>query len=116
MHAGAGAKIYPQLIPAKDRPQYAQAPCALMTLLVLRVSFGARDLPWRMSLCLVLTLPVSAVAADSWAGAGYRHCPAAQRPAHDRGAGTAPRTQLESTVVEQLLVDSLDKAYGKQGN
>ncbi|XP_065549760.1 ubiquitin carboxyl-terminal hydrolase 36-like isoform X2 [Lathamus discolor] len=56
----------------------------------------------------------AAVAADSQAGAGHRHCPAAQRPGHDRGAGTAPMTQLESTVVEQLLVDSLDKAYGKQ--
>ncbi|XP_061232900.1 ubiquitin carboxyl-terminal hydrolase 36 [Neopsephotus bourkii] len=56
----------------------------------------------------------AAVAAESQAGAGYRHYPAAQRPAHDRGAGTAPTTQLESTVVEQLLVDSLDKAYGKQ--
>ncbi|XP_057274614.1 ubiquitin carboxyl-terminal hydrolase 36-like [Pezoporus wallicus] len=67
-----------------------------------------------MSLCLVLTLPVSAVAADTRAGAGHRHCPAAQRPARDGGAGTAPTTQLESAVVEQLLVDSLDKAYGKQ--
>ncbi|KAM4672937.1 ubiquitin carboxyl-terminal hydrolase 36 [Amazona ochrocephala] len=56
----------------------------------------------------------AAAAADSQAGAGSRHCPAAQRPAHDHGAGTAPTTQLESTVVEQLLVDSLDKAYGKQ--
>ncbi|XP_065550122.1 ubiquitin carboxyl-terminal hydrolase 36-like [Lathamus discolor] len=110
----AGVKIYPQLLPAQDRPQYAQVPCTLMTLLVLTVSFGARDLPWTMSLCLVLTLPVSTVAADSQAGAGHRHCPAAQRPAHGRGAGTAPMTQLESTVVEQLLVDSLDKAYGKQ--
>ncbi|XP_065550116.1 ubiquitin carboxyl-terminal hydrolase 36-like [Lathamus discolor] len=114
MTLAAGVKIYPQLLPAQDRPQYAQVPCTLMTLLVLTVSFGARDLPWTMSLCLVLTLPVSTVAADSQAGAGHRHCPAAQRPAHGRGAGTAPMTQLESTVVEQLLVDSLDKAYGKQ--
>ncbi|XP_033923670.1 ubiquitin carboxyl-terminal hydrolase 36 [Melopsittacus undulatus] len=51
------------------------------------------------------------LAADT--GAGHSHCPA-QRPAHDRGAGKAPTTQLEPTVVEQLLVDSLDKAYGKQ--
>lgn len=47
----AGIKIFPQLFPAQDRPQYAQAPCALMTLLVLTVSSGAQDLPWRMSLC-----------------------------------------------------------------
>ncbi|XP_057265639.1 ubiquitin carboxyl-terminal hydrolase 36-like [Pezoporus wallicus] len=56
----------------------------------------------------------AAVAADSQAGAGHRHCLAAQRPVCDDGAGAAPTTQLESAVVEQLLVDSLDKAYGKQ--
>ncbi|XP_030361803.1 ubiquitin carboxyl-terminal hydrolase 36-like isoform X2 [Strigops habroptila] len=56
----------------------------------------------------------AAVAADSQAGDGYRRCPATRRPAPDRGAGTAPTSQPESTVVQQLLVDSLDKAYGKQ--
>ncbi|XP_033924335.1 ubiquitin carboxyl-terminal hydrolase 36 [Melopsittacus undulatus] len=36
--------------------------------------------------------------ADSQAGAGHSQCPAAQRPARDRGTGTAPTTQLEPTT------------------
>ncbi|XP_075031985.1 ubiquitin carboxyl-terminal hydrolase 36-like [Calonectris borealis] len=58
--------------------------------------------------------PVAACAWDSQAGDGYRRCPAAPSPEPGRGTGTAPRNQ-EYGVMEELLKNSLDKAYGKQG-
>jgi len=69
-------------------------------------------------LCLPLTPPVPAAAAWAWdsqAGEGHRRCPAAPSPEPSRGAGTARGSQ-ESSVVEELLRNSLDKAYGKEGN
>lgn len=65
--------------------------------------------PRRSSLWLVLTLLVSTV--SSQAGHGHRHCPAVPSPEPSCRTGTAP-----ASVVEELLRDSLDKAYGKQGN
>ncbi|XP_068269291.1 ubiquitin carboxyl-terminal hydrolase 36 isoform X2 [Nyctibius grandis] len=58
--------------------------------------------------------PAAACAWDSQAGGGHRRCPAAPSPERGRGAGTAPRNQEEPSVVEELLRNSLDKAYGKQ--
>ncbi|XP_052663530.1 ubiquitin carboxyl-terminal hydrolase 36 [Harpia harpyja] len=60
------------------------------------------------------SLPVSAVAASSQAGEEYRHCLAALSPETGHGTGIAPGSQKESSVVEELLGNSLDKAYGKQ--
>ncbi|KAM6376793.1 ubiquitin carboxyl-terminal hydrolase 36 isoform 2-T2 [Pluvialis apricaria] len=57
--------------------------------------------------------PVAACACDSQAGEGCRCCPAAPSPEPGRGPGTAPRNQESSSVVEELLRNSLDKAYGK---
>lgn len=68
--------------------------------------------PW-----LIFTLPLSAVAAhpsDSQAG-DERPALAALSPVASSWAGTAPEGQ-ESSVVAKLLQNSLDKAYGKQGN
>ncbi|XP_075025383.1 ubiquitin carboxyl-terminal hydrolase 36 isoform X3 [Calonectris borealis] len=58
--------------------------------------------------------PVAACAWDSQAGDGYRRSLAAPSPEPSPGAGTAPGSQEESSVVEELLRNSLDKAYGKQ--
>ncbi|XP_075374929.1 ubiquitin carboxyl-terminal hydrolase 36 [Mycteria americana] len=58
--------------------------------------------------------PVAACAWDSQAGDGYRRCPAALSPQPGHGAGAAPGSREESSVVEELLRNSLDKAYGKQ--
>ncbi|XP_075575743.1 ubiquitin carboxyl-terminal hydrolase 36 [Pelecanus crispus] len=58
--------------------------------------------------------PVAVCAWDSQAGDTYRRCPAALSPKPGRRAGTAPGSQEESSVVEELLRNSLDKAYGKQ--
>ncbi|KAM6344665.1 ubiquitin carboxyl-terminal hydrolase 36 isoform 3-T4 [Alca torda] len=60
--------------------------------------------------------PVAVCAWDNQAGDGYRPCLTTPSPEPSRGAGTAPRSQEESSVVEELLRNSLDKAYGKQGN
>ncbi|XP_075297292.1 ubiquitin carboxyl-terminal hydrolase 36 [Opisthocomus hoazin] len=57
--------------------------------------------------------PAAAWAWDSQAGEGHRRCPAAPSPEPSRGAGTARGSQ-ESSVVEELLRNSLDKAYGKE--
>lgn len=68
--------------------------------------------PW-----FILTLPVSAVAAspsDNQTG-DERPPLAALSPVASSWAGTAPEGQ-ESSVVSKLLQNSLDKAYGKQGN
>ncbi|XP_051491017.1 ubiquitin carboxyl-terminal hydrolase 36 isoform X2 [Apus apus] len=54
--------------------------------------------------------PAAVYAWDNWAGDGYRNCLAAP----GCGAGTTPRNQKEPNVVEELLRNSLDKAYGKQ--
>ncbi|XP_074900225.1 ubiquitin carboxyl-terminal hydrolase 36 isoform X4 [Buteo buteo] len=54
------------------------------------------------------------VAASSQAGDGYRCCLAAPSPETCHGIGIAPGSQKESSVVEELLGHSLDKAYGKQ--
>ncbi|XP_009879603.1 PREDICTED: ubiquitin carboxyl-terminal hydrolase 36, partial [Charadrius vociferus] len=58
--------------------------------------------------------PVAASAWDSQAGDGHRRCLPAPSPERGRGPGTAPRSQESSSVVEELLRNSLDKAYGKQ--
>ncbi|KAM6049952.1 ubiquitin carboxyl-terminal hydrolase 36 [Theristicus caerulescens] len=58
--------------------------------------------------------PVAACAWDNQAGDWDRRCPAAPGPEPGCGAGTAPGSQEESSVVEELLRNSLDKAYGKQ--
>ncbi|KAM9281003.1 ubiquitin carboxyl-terminal hydrolase 36 [Morus bassanus] len=58
--------------------------------------------------------PVAVCAWDSQAGDEYRRCPAALSPEPSQGAGTASGSQEESSVVEELLRNSLDKAYGKQ--
>ncbi|NXQ99227.1 UBP36 hydrolase, partial [Sagittarius serpentarius] len=66
---------------------------------------------------LPLPLPVSAVAAGSWdsqAGNRCRRCLAAPSPEPSCEAGMAPGSQTGSSVVEELLKNSLDKAYGKQ--
>ena len=71
------------------------------------------------SLWLVITPPVFAVPActkDSQAANGCRYYPAALSPEPSYGAGTAPRSQEEFGVVKELLRNSLDKAYGKEGN
>ncbi|NXG39110.1 UBP42 hydrolase, partial [Dromaius novaehollandiae] len=55
--------------------------------------------------------PVSAVATCGWdsqAKDGYKHCSTALSPEPGHGS------QEESNVVEELLRNSLDKAYGKQ--
>ncbi|KAM9371462.1 ubiquitin carboxyl-terminal hydrolase 36 [Phaethornis superciliosus] len=52
---------------------------------------------------------VAVCAWDRWAQDRGRHS-----PEHGCGAGTAPRNQEEPNVVEELLRNSLDKAYGKQ--
>uniref|UniRef100_A0A663EJG4 ubiquitinyl hydrolase 1 n=1 Tax=Aquila chrysaetos chrysaetos TaxID=223781 RepID=A0A663EJG4_AQUCH len=54
------------------------------------------------------------VAASSQAGDEYRRCLAAPSPETGHGTGIAPESQKESSVVEELLGNSLDKAYGKQ--
>ncbi|XP_010566384.1 PREDICTED: ubiquitin carboxyl-terminal hydrolase 36 [Haliaeetus leucocephalus] len=54
------------------------------------------------------------VAASSQAGEEYRHCLAPLSPETGHGTGIAPGSQKESNVVEELLGNSLDKAYGKQ--
>ncbi|NXS66687.1 UBP42 hydrolase, partial [Pandion haliaetus] len=51
---------------------------------------------------------------DSQAGDEYRRRLAAPSPETGCGAGIAPGSQKESSVVEELLGNSLDKAYGKQ--
>ncbi|KAM6111101.1 ubiquitin carboxyl-terminal hydrolase 36 [Pterocles gutturalis] len=54
-------------------------------------------------------------AADSTPAAACTwDSPAALSPEPGRGAGTAPRSQESSSVVEELLRNSLDKAYGKE--
>ncbi|KAM9222061.1 ubiquitin carboxyl-terminal hydrolase 36 [Leptosomus discolor] len=58
--------------------------------------------------------PVAACGWDHQAGDGEGRCPAASSPEPNWGAGTAPGSQEESSVVEELLRNSLDKAYGKQ--
>ncbi|PKU29440.1 ubiquitin carboxyl-terminal hydrolase 36 [Limosa lapponica baueri] len=60
------------------------------------------------------TSVVAACAGDSQAGDGHRRSPAAPSPEPSCGAGIAPRNQKEPSVVEELLRNSLDKAYGKQ--
>ncbi|XP_014804810.1 PREDICTED: ubiquitin carboxyl-terminal hydrolase 36 [Calidris pugnax] len=50
-------------------------------------------------------------AGDSQAGDGHRRSPS---PEPGRGAGIAPQSQEEPSVVEELLRNSLDKAYGKE--
>ncbi|XP_065708585.1 ubiquitin carboxyl-terminal hydrolase 36 isoform X3 [Patagioenas fasciata] len=54
------------------------------------------------------------IGAPAAAGAGFEHRPAAPSPEPGRGASTAPGNQGEPSVVEELLRNSLDKAYGKQ--
>lgn len=67
--------------------------------------------PW-----LIFTLPVSAVAAHPSDQTGdERHSLAALSPVASSWAGTAPEGR-ESSVVDKLLQNSLDRAYGKQGN
>lgn len=57
--------------------------------------------------------PAAACAWGSQAGDGCRRHAAAPSPEPGPGAGTAPRSQ-ERSVVQELLRNSLDKAYGKQ--
>ncbi|NXT21865.1 UBP42 hydrolase, partial [Syrrhaptes paradoxus] len=52
--------------------------------------------------------PVPAVAACTW------DSPAAPSLEPGHGAGAAPRSQESSNVLEELLRNSLDKAYGKE--
>ncbi|KAK2528349.1 Usp36 [Columba guinea] len=54
------------------------------------------------------------VDAPAAAGAGFGHRPAAPSPEPGPGASTAPGKHGELSVVEELLRNSLDKAYGKQ--
>lgn len=54
------------------------------------------------------------VDAPAAAGAGFGHRPAAPSPEPGHGASTAPGKHGELSVVEELLRNSLDKAYGKQ--
>ncbi|KAM6194195.1 ubiquitin carboxyl-terminal hydrolase 36 [Sarcoramphus papa] len=56
--------------------------------------------------------PAAACTWDSQAGDGYRRSPAAPSSEPGCGAGAAPGSQEESGVVEELLRNSLDKAYG----
>ncbi|XP_076210075.1 ubiquitin carboxyl-terminal hydrolase 36 isoform X4 [Aptenodytes patagonicus] len=58
--------------------------------------------------------PAAVCAWDNQAGGGGRCCPDALSPEPSPAAGTAPGSQEESNVVEELLKNSLDKAYGKQ--
>ncbi|NXI65470.1 UBP36 hydrolase, partial [Anseranas semipalmata] len=70
--------------------------------------------PWRMK--QQQSPEPGAAAACAWesqAGDGCRHHAAAPSPEPGPGAGTAQRSQ-ERSVVEELLRNSLDKAYGKQ--
>jgi len=46
--APRGVKVCPRPLPAQDRPQCAQMPCAIRTLLVPRCLLGG-GLPWRWS-------------------------------------------------------------------
>ncbi|KAK2536736.1 Usp36 [Columba livia] len=54
------------------------------------------------------------VDAPAAAGAGFGHRPAAPSPEPGHGASTAPGKHGELSVVEELLRNSLDKAYGNQ--
>ncbi|XP_059684129.1 ubiquitin carboxyl-terminal hydrolase 36 [Gavia stellata] len=58
--------------------------------------------------------PVAACTWDSQAGDTCRRYPAALSPKPGQGPATAPGSQEESSVVEELLRNSLDKAYGKK--
>lgn len=116
---GTGPLIYPQ-----DRHLCAQTPSPIRILSVQTLSPGMTSALEReghgsspCSLWLILTLPVSAVAAgasDNQSG-DERRSLAALSPVAGNWAGTASEGQ-ESSVVGQLLQNSLDKAYGKQGN
>ncbi|KAM6240208.1 ubiquitin carboxyl-terminal hydrolase 36 isoform 2-T2 [Spheniscus humboldti] len=57
--------------------------------------------------------PVAVCAWDNQAGDGCGRCPAALSPKPSHAAGTAPGSE-KSNAVEELLKNSLDKAYGKQ--
>lgn len=116
---GTGPLIDPQ-----DRHLCAQTPSTIRTLSVQMVFPGMRcALEWEgcgscpCSPWLILTLPVSAVApspSDNQTG-DERHSLAALSPVASNWAGTTPEGH-ESSVVSKLLQNSLDKAYGKEGN
>ncbi|XP_068007409.1 ubiquitin carboxyl-terminal hydrolase 36 isoform X2 [Melanerpes formicivorus] len=76
-----------------------------------RESLGsaAMECPAANGTCASDSTPVAAHTWDSQDGDGHRHWPDTQSPEPRRGAGTAP-----GSVVEELLRNSLDKAYGKQ--
>lgn len=52
---------------------------------------------------------------DSQVRDGYKRCLTAPSPEKGTGARAAWRGQEEHSTVQELLRDSLDKAYGKQG-
>ncbi|XP_064006865.1 ubiquitin carboxyl-terminal hydrolase 36 isoform X3 [Pogoniulus pusillus] len=76
-----------------------------------RESLGSAALEQKVAngICALDSTPVTAHTWDSQDGDGHRHWPATQSPEPGRGAGTA-----SGSVVEELLRNSLDKAYGKQ--
>lgn len=117
--APLGLRISPPFLLPRTGPMVPNTPCAIRMLLVLTVSLGARSASEMeqhgSSLCSLhpaLTPPVPTAAA----GAGFGHRPAAPSPEPGHGASTAPGKHGELSVVEELLRNSLDKAYGKQGN
>ncbi|XP_054250042.1 ubiquitin carboxyl-terminal hydrolase 36 [Indicator indicator] len=76
-----------------------------------RESLGsaALECPAANGTCASDSTPVAAHTWDSQDGDGHKHWPATQSPEPGHGAGTA-----RVSVVEELLRNSLDKAYGKQ--
>ncbi|KAM6245286.1 ubiquitin carboxyl-terminal hydrolase 36 [Porphyrio hochstetteri] len=58
--------------------------------------------------------PVAASEWESWFGDSWRCCPPAPSTAPRRRAHTAPSSPEKASVVEELLRNSLDKAYGKE--
>ncbi|XP_064323232.1 ubiquitin carboxyl-terminal hydrolase 36 isoform X1 [Phalacrocorax carbo] len=72
------------------------------------------ELPAANGIDAMDSTPVAVCAWDNQAGDEYGCCPAALSPELSQGASTAPGSQEASSVVEELLRNSLDKAYGKQ--
>ncbi|XP_019370421.1 PREDICTED: ubiquitin carboxyl-terminal hydrolase 36, partial [Gavialis gangeticus] len=65
-------------------------------------------------LCRVDSASVPVFTWDSQVRDGYKRCPTAPSPEKGTGARAAWRGQEEHSTVQELLRDSLDKAYGKQ--
>ncbi|XP_042658355.1 ubiquitin carboxyl-terminal hydrolase 36 isoform X2 [Tyto alba] len=84
-----------------------------------RVESGAgesehRKRKWRESLSSPSLERPAANSARATDSTPVASCAWASQAGDGHGAGTAPRTQEESSVVDELLRNSMDKAYGKQ--